>query len=105
MKKRFSMAIIALSMSAPLLLYAAPTDKPVSQSDLSTNVIGSQEAPSVLNVVPWKEQKITLEAKKPSTRLLDQVLQPLDGDVLNREIEYYNLLNQKETSDDMFLDD
>jgi len=86
MKSRLFLLFIMLGLGAAVSAQAATNDKPVISSDLSTNVIGSQEAPSVLNVVPWKEQKITLEAKKPSTRLLDQVLQPLDGDVLTREI-------------------
>lgn len=70
---------------------------------LNTNVIGSQEAPTVLNVVPWKDQPITLKQQAPTSRLLGQVLQPLDVNVLDREIEYYQLLNKKSSDSDLFL--
>lgn len=60
---------------------------------VGTNIIGSQEAPTVLNVVPWKEREVRLERKDPTSSLLDRVLEPLDQDVLLREIEYHQRLN------------
>lgn len=69
-----------------------------------TNVIGSQEAPTVLNVVPWKDKEVKLEKKDPSSALLDRVLEPLDQEVLLREIEYFNVLhNQAEEEEGLFL--
>lgn len=94
-----------------LLLFATsvwaagtPSESPKAPtSNLSTNIIGSNEAPSVLNVVPWQPQPITMDKLKPTSRLLGQVLKPIDKNVLNREIHYYQLLNKDTTSNGMFL--
>lgn len=71
---------------------------------VDTNVIGSQEAPSVLNVVPWKDKAVKLEKRDPTSYLRDRVLEPLDRDVLMREVEYYRMLNQESDDDDLFLE-
>lgn len=63
-------------------------------SDLVTNVVGSQEAPTVLNVVPWKDKEVKIERKSPTTSILNQVLQPLDRDVLMREVQYFRSLQE-----------
>ena len=70
----------------------------------STNVIGTQEAPTVLNVVPWKNREVTLEKQDPTSSLLNRVLEPLDQDVLMREIEYHQLLTQEPDNDGLFLE-
>ena len=70
----------------------------------STNVIGTQEAPTVLNVVPWKDREVKLEKKDPTSSLLNRVLEPLDQEVLMREIEYHQLLTQEPDNDGLFLD-
>lgn len=66
-----------------------------SRNETGTNIIGSQEAPTVLNVVPWKEREVRLERKDPTTSLLDRVLEPLDQEVLLREIDYHERLRSK----------
>ena len=65
--------------------------------ELVTNVVGSQEAPTVLNVVPWKDKEVKLEKKSPTTAILNQVLQPLDRDVLRREVQYFRSLQDQKT--------
>ncbi len=70
----------------------------------ATNVIGSQEAPTVLNVVPWKDREVKLEKKDPTSALLNRVLEPLDREVLTREIEYHRLLSRESDNDGMFLE-
>lgn len=71
---------------------------------VDTNVIGTQEAPSVLNVVPWKDKAVKLEKRDPTSFLRDRVLEPLDREVLMREVEYYRMLNQKKDEDSLFLE-
>lgn len=68
-----------------------------SNSELVTNVVGSQEAPTVLNVVPWKDKEVKLEKKSPTTSILNQVLQPLDRDVLRREVQYFRSLQDQKS--------
>lgn len=64
-------------------------------ASLSTNVVGSQEAPTVLNVVPWKDKEVKLDKRSPTTSILNQVLQPLDRDVLQREVQYFRSLQDQ----------
>lgn len=75
-----------------------------SEAPAGINVIGTQEAPTVLNVVPWKDKEVKLEKKDPTSSLLNRVLEPLDQDVLRREVEYYRILNQEQQGDDLFLE-
>lgn len=74
------------------------------QVQVDTNVIGTQEAPSVLNVVPWKDKAVKLEKRDPTSFLRDRVLEPLDREVLMREVEYYRMLNEKKDEDSLFLE-
>jgi hypothetical protein len=87
-----------------LLSLPALAEDKAAEPALSTNIIGSQEAPTVLNVVPWKDKEVKLEKKDPTSTLLNRVLEPLDQEVLMREVEYYRILNQESaTGNDMFL--
>lgn len=86
---RHVVLLLALSILSPLTM--AEEARP--DGDLSSNVIGAREAPTVLNVVPWKDKEVKLEKKEASSSLLNRVLEPLDRDVLMREVEYYRLLS------------
>ena len=77
--------------------------KEAATPDLGTNIIGSQEAPTVLNVVPWKDNQVKLRKGDPTTFLLNRVLDPLDPEILNREIQYYKLMHEQKAGDDLFL--
>jgi len=93
-------ALLSLLVLAPAAFAANDADSPA----VGTNVIGTQEAPTVLNVVPWKDKEVKLEKKDPTSSLLNRVLEPLDQDVLRREVEYYRILNQEQKGDDLFLE-
>ncbi|WP_245932446.1 hypothetical protein [Isoalcanivorax indicus] len=82
--------LIALLTTLPLV-HPALAETP--RGETGTNIIGTQEAPTVLNVVPWKDREVRLERKDPTTALLDRVLEPLDQDVLLREIDYHERLS------------
>lgn len=101
--KTLVIACLLLIVTPVFAADAKPTKSTKTVPALNTNVIGSQEAPTVLNVVPWKDQAITIKQQAPTSRLLGQVLQPLDVNVLDREIEYYQLLNKKSADSDLFL--
>ncbi|MFN3714253.1 MAG: hypothetical protein ACK4SX_11400 [Alcanivoracaceae bacterium] len=88
------------------IIFALPVvaQEKADSTSLSTNIIGSQEAPTVLNVVPWKDKEVQLEKKDPTSSLLNRVLEPLDQDVLMREVEYYRILGQESGGDGLFMD-
>lgn len=86
---------LVLIVSAPDS-FAADASKQTApakgKKELTTNVVGSQEAPTVLNVVPWKEREVRYERKSALNTILEQSLQPLDRDVVMREIQYHDSL-------------
>ena len=58
----------------------------------TTDITGNRELPKVLYIVPWKRSDIGDVVGKPVNSLLDEVLQPLDRDVFQRENRYYDAL-------------
>jgi hypothetical protein len=48
--------------------------------------------PKVLYIVPWKRSDLGDLVGRPVNSLLDEVLQPLDRDVFQRENRYYDAL-------------
>jgi len=59
----------------------------------ATSVKGNQELPKVLYIVPWKESQIGDLAGKPVNSLLDEILAPLDREVFQRQVRYYDQLH------------
>jgi hypothetical protein len=57
-----------------------------------TDITGNRELPKVLYIVPWKRSDLGDLTGKPVNSLLDDVLQPLDRDVFQRENRYYDAL-------------
>jgi len=56
----------------------------------ATEITGNRELPKVLYIVPWKRSDLGDLAGKPVNSLLDEVLEPLDRDVFQRENRYFN---------------
>lgn len=73
---------------------AAVAPKPtVDRLDLdATEVTGTKELPKVMVIVPWKHNQAGNVAGRPASSLMDEVLQPLDRDVFQREMAYYEKL-------------
>ena len=58
----------------------------------ATDITGNRELPKVMYIVPWKRPDLGDVVGKPVNSLLDEVLQPLDRDVFQRENRYYDAL-------------
>jgi hypothetical protein len=56
------------------------------------SVLGNQEAPKALVIVPWKSSEIG-EAAGVST-MLDDSKQPVDKDVFMRALDYYQIISE-----------
>lgn len=52
------------------------------------NIQGASELPKVLYIVPWKKAEIGDKPVKIN-RMVDEVLSPIDRDVLQREVKFY----------------
>lgn len=107
MNKALAMGPLALLLSSTLNAALAATDKaapatgtaaaaaPSTTPAAQTDIIGTQEAPSVFNVVPWKDKPSRLPKKEVTTSILRETLQPLDPEVLRREIDLQKRLGEK----------
>jgi len=64
----------------------------------TTDITGNRELPKVLYIVPWKRSDLGDVVGKPVNSLLDEVLQPLDRDVFQRENRYYDGLKPEQAA-------
>jgi hypothetical protein len=66
---------------------AAAAEETKTLSGIS--ILGNQEAPKSLVIVPWKSSEIgTMPGLQ---RLLDDSIRPVDKDVFMRELDYYEI--------------
>ena len=78
---------------------SAPTSAPAPKSramdtlDLgTTSITGNQELPKVLYIVPWRKSDLGDLVGRPVNTLLDEVLEPVDPEVFQRHLSYYDAL-------------
>jgi len=58
-----------------------------------TAIIGNQELPKVLYIVPWKKSEVPDMNQPPLESLIDEALQPIDREVFQRQVNYYHALH------------
>jgi hypothetical protein len=58
-----------------------------------TKIRGNQELPKVLYIVPWQEAEIPDLSQPPLQSLIDEALTPVDREVFQRKIRYYDALS------------
>jgi hypothetical protein len=105
---RMTIALIALFAAGPLMAADAPPKQDAKAQKVAANaakandaktlagisILGNQEAPKSLVIVPWKGSEI---GDMPGlSRLLDDSVQPVDKDVFMRELTYYQIRQGKE---------
>jgi len=61
-----------------------------------TRIRGNQELPKVLYIVPWKQSEIPDLSQPPLESLIDEALAPVDRDVFQRKVRYYDALSTQE---------
>ncbi|HEV7135973.1 MAG TPA: hypothetical protein VGN43_05025 [Steroidobacteraceae bacterium] len=62
----------------------------------ATDITGNKELPKVMVIVPWKDSLGASGVVRPTDSLLDEVLQPVDRGVFQRQIHYYGQLHAGE---------
>jgi len=78
---------------------SAHVGKALDRIDLdTTQITGNKELPKVMYVVPWKHSDLGDLTGKPANSLIDEVLQPVDRDVFNREERYYHTVAPQKSS-------
>ncbi|MGE0081293.1 MAG: hypothetical protein AB7U81_08350 [Thiohalomonadaceae bacterium] len=87
-------ARIGLAMAALCVVtasaQAAQEDEPKALSGIS--IVGNNETPKSLVIVPWKGSDVGNDSELTS-HLLDDGLVPVDKEVFMRELRYYELSN------------
>ena len=70
------------------------TSRVIDTLDLgTTSITGNQELPKVLYIVPWKRSDLGDLVGRPVNTLLDEVLAPVDPEVFERQLSYYETLH------------
>jgi len=88
MKFLFSLGLVVLSFS----LHAAER---INME--GTRIRGNQELPKVLYIVPWQEAEVPNLDQPPLQSLIDEALAPVDRDVFQRKVRYYDALSAQKT--------
>ncbi|MEJ2422599.1 MAG: hypothetical protein P8018_13015 [Acidobacteriota bacterium] len=69
-------------------------DKPSGAKELSgMSIVGNDEAPKSLYIVPWKSSEIGAETSLDP--MLNEGAVPVDRDVFNRRLEFYQVSRKK----------
>jgi len=58
-----------------------------------TKIRGNQELPQVLYIVPWQEAEVPNLNQPPLQSLIDEALTPVDREVFQRKVRYYDALS------------
>ena len=92
------LACITVLASAAVLLAATPCLAQDRAEIDKTRITGNRELPKVLYIVPWKKPQPGDLAARPLVSVLDEVLAPLDRDVVRREQQYDALVRSHSTA-------
>ena len=88
-----SFAVIALAAATELWAAGddkAPANDPGKAKELSgMSIVGNDEAPKSLYIVPWKSSEIGIETGLDM--LLNERAVPVDRDVFKRQLDFYEV--------------
>lgn len=71
-------------------VYSLPVYAEEVKAISGMSIVGNNEAPKSLYIVPWKSSEIGMETDL-SSNLLNESLAPVDKDVFMREVSFYNV--------------
>lgn len=77
---------------SPCAMAADKKDPGEAKMISGMSIVGNNEAPKSLFIVPWKSSEIGVETGLTSG-LLDDAMRPVDKDVFMREIDFYEIRN------------
>ena len=67
-------------------------EKKTEAANLGMSILGNQEAPKALVIVPWKSSQVG--ASPGVSTLLDDSRQPIDKEVFMRALSYYEIRSE-----------
>ena len=86
--------------AAPVKAPPAPAAEKRDLQLETTQITGNRELPKVMVIVPWKTAEPAALAGRPVNSLVEEVLTPIDRDVMRRTLDYYKLLAETPTAAD-----
>jgi len=90
MVRKFVCLFVILLMAAMATAQDAETDPEQDAKEMSgMSIVGNDEAPKSLYIVPWKSSEIGVETSLNT--LLTEGDVPVDRDVFKRQLEFYQL--------------
>lgn len=90
--RKILLVLATTIMSATV--YNAPAKAEDIKAISGMSIVGNNEAPKSLYIVPWKSSEIGMETDL-SSNLLNESLLPVDKDVFMREVSFYNAAAKK----------
>lgn len=85
--RKFMALLVSTMISATI--YSVPVMAQEVKAISGMSIVGNNEAPKSLYIVPWKSSEIGMETDL-SSNLLNESLTPVDKDVFLREVNFYN---------------
>ena len=88
--------IVALLIVFPLQAIAAdaPTKPGAAKTLSGISIVGNNEAPKSLFIVPWKSSEIGSDSGLRSS-LMNDSMKPVDKEVFMRELDFYEIRKGK----------
>jgi len=83
-------AALALAIAVPYALAAGSEADDEAKVISGMSIVGNNEAPKSLFIVPWKSSEIGFETGLTSG-IMDDAMRPVDREVFMREIEFYEI--------------
>ena len=88
--KFFLCLVLILLLAAVAFAQDTEPNEDTDAKELSgMSIVGNDEAPKSLYIVPWKSSEIGVETSL--NRMLDEGDVPVDRDVFERQIEFYQV--------------
>lgn len=87
MTKQF--VFLALMTLLPLIAHAKDAKKNEAKELSGISIVGNEEAPKSLFIVPWKSSELGDE-NSLSSSLLNEKMVPVDKEVFQRELDFYS---------------
>lgn len=82
----------AMAQDKPRLPSAPRAAEPEAKEVSGMSIVGNNETPKSLTIIPWKNSEIGQETQF-SSHLLNQEMAPVDKAAFERELEFYKLSN------------
>jgi hypothetical protein len=78
-----------------LMLFALPLQAEEAVEMQGLSIIGNQELPRMLYIVPWKASELPELSEPPLQSLIDEALAPIEREEFRRNVIYYDALAQQ----------